>query len=659
MRNDNVQHIQEQWEKVHDTLRKIENEEIGLKDRHKQKVWMTNEILQMMEQRRTHKNRNPDKYREINREIKRKIGIAKQIWMEEKCKEIEQLQRKNDHFAIYKKVREVTGKGRKRQTNVLADENNKVIMDIEDIRKHWKQYIQELFKSTEPRIFDIHRELENSPQILKEEVLKAIKNSKNGRSPGPDELHVELLKLLEEENLDILVQLFNKIYESGVIPSIWLSSEFIPIPKKASSKKCDEYRLISLMSHILKLFLKIIHARIYRKCEQDLGDAQFGFRDGMGTREALFSINVLFQKCRDQQKKVYSCFIDYEKAFDRVNHVKLMRILEGMGLDKNDITIIKNLYWNQTATVRYNDTKTEEATIERGVRQGCVLSPLLFNIYSEQIFAEALSDIEDGIKINGKTINNLRYADDTAVIADNPEALQRLLNRLTTVGDQYDLKINTIKTKILIISKTPEPPIHISIYGKNIEVVNKFKYLGTWINSDLEPDVEIRARIEQSRATFNLMKPFLCNSTLSLRIRYRFVKCYIYSVLLYGSETWTLKVNTMNQIEAFEMWVLRRLLKIPWTARVSNNEVLERAECERELLQTIKERKTSYLGHIIRADNELLKLIMEGKIEGRRGIGRRKYSWLKNIRDWTGLDAHSLFRAAQNRQTFAEIVANL
>ena len=554
----------------------------------------------------------------------------------------------------------MVGRNKKPITSALLDDSNKTVIDNEDLKRHWKSYIEELFKSVEPREFEVTRDLESSPKILKQEVVKAIKNSKIGKSPGPDQIHIEIIKLLEEENIDTLVRLFNKIYSTGVIPREWLTSEFIPIPKKASAKRCDEYRLISLMSHLLKLFLKIIHSRIFKKCEQDISQSQFGFREGMGTREALFGLNVLFQKCRDQQKTVYTCFIDYEKAFDRVDHVELLKILESRGLDKNDIAIIKNLYWDQTAVVKYNNITTEPATIQRGVRQGCILSPMLFNLYSERIFEEAIKDTCDGIKINGLTLNNLRYADDTAVIADSPQALQRLLNQLTAVGDRYGLKINTTKTKILIISKTPEPPINISIYGKQIEVVEKFKYLGTWISNNLDPEVEIRSRIEQARATFNRMRSLLCNSTLSLGLRCRFTKCYVHSVLLYGCEAWTLKVNTINRIEALEMWILRRLLKIPWTAHVTNEEVLRRAQCERELLHVVKKRKTAYLGHVMRGSRyELLKLIMEGKIEGKRGIGRKKHSWLKNIRDWTGMDAHSLFRTAQDRQTFAEIVANL
>lgn len=174
-------------------------------------------------------------------------------------------------------------------------------------------------------------------------------------------------------------------------------------------KKIDlklEYRTISLMSHVLKIFLKIIHGRIYRKCEEDLDDTQFGFRNGFGTRDALFCVRVLGERCLDMNRDLHICFIDYEKAFDRVQHTKLIEVLLLKGLDSRDIRIIKNLYWDQKAAVKVENELTEPMKVRRGVHQGCILSPLLFNIYAEEIFKNILTN-NSGIVVNGTPINNL------------------------------------------------------------------------------------------------------------------------------------------------------------------------------------------------------------------------------------------------------------
>lgn len=159
-----------------------------------------------------------------------------------------------------------------------------------------------------------------------------------------------------------------RLYKTGIIPRNWLRSTFVTLPKKPGAKYCREYRIISLMSHVLKVFLKVIHARIHRKCEESLGNTQFGFRNGFGTREAMFGFQVLVQRCRDVNVDVYACFIDYQKAFDTVQHDKLIDILREVGLDECDIRIIANLYWDQTAAIKIDNELSEQIKIMKGVR---------------------------------------------------------------------------------------------------------------------------------------------------------------------------------------------------------------------------------------------------------------------------------------------------
>lgn len=408
------------------------------------------------------------------------------------------------------------------------------------------------------------------------------------------------------------------------------------------------------MSHFLKLFLRVLHTRLYKKCEEASGASQFGFKSGFGTREAIFSLQTLVQNCQDQRKDVFLCFIDYEKAFDNVKHNLLISYLSDLGLDEKDIRLISNLYWNQKAEIRiHNSGTTEEFEIKKGVRQGCILSPMLFNLYVERAFTESLLDSPIGIKINGIPINNIRYADDTVILADNANDLQILLNQVTEASKSLGLKINIGKTKFMVVSRNNIPNTRININGEDIEQVRQFKYLGYMVNEGWDPDQEIRCRIEQSRTTFLKLEKFLKDKNLSFNLRYRMVKCYVWSILLYGVEAWTLKVTTINRIEAFEMWILRRMLRVSWVDHVRNEEVLRRAGlAERELFETIKKRKIAYMGHMLRGERyHFQRLILQGKIEGgRRGIGRKKLSWLRNIRHWTGIkDFQELQNAAIDR----------
>lgn len=405
------------------------------------------------------------------------------------------------------------------------------------------------------------------------------------------------------------------------------------------------------MSHALKLFLRVMHARIYSKCEEKSGETQFGFIKGLGTREALFSIKLLIQKCYDQRQDVFVCFIDYQKAFDNVKHDILLNRLLEIGIDAKDIRIIQELYWNQTAEIRVNkNLSTDTFNVCKGVRQGCILSPILFNIYVEKIFQMALEGESGGIKINGVPINNIRYADDTAILAPTLEDLQQIINKIGDMGNRFGLKINAAKTKLMVIGRQPIINTALTVDGNIIERVPRFKYLGAMINERWDCDEEVKLRTNYAKSTFFKLKNFLLARSLPLTLRLRVVKCYIWPILLYGAETWSLKARTLNRIEAFEMWTLRRLLRVPWTAHATNEEVLRTAGYEREMLNIVKERKVSYLGHILRGDKYYIpKLILQGKIEGRRGPGRKQHSWLRNIRDWCNIsDAATIFRRAEN-----------
>ncbi|RVE51364.1 hypothetical protein evm_003919 [Chilo suppressalis] len=313
-----------------------------------------------------------------------------------------------------------------------------------------------------------------------------------------------------------------------------------------------------------------IHFKSDRKrCDEQLGDSQFGFRSGVGTREALFAVQVLIQKCLDMQQDVYLCFIDYEKAFDRVRHDRLIKILNDVGLDNKDIRIIKNLYWNQRATVRIEGEETEEVEIKRGVRQGCSLSPTLFNLYSEAIMAEALEDLDCGVIINGRRINNLRYADDTVLLASTEADLQQIVNRVNECSLRAGLKMNITKTKCMVISRNTHLEPYIAVSGQTIERVRKYKYLGTWLTESWDSELEIKTRIEIARNAFKNMSKVLCNRNLKITLRTRLLLCYVWPILLYGCESWTIKEDLRKRIEAFEMWCYRHMSAVLTRCRVS------------------------------------------------------------------------------------------
>ena len=152
----------------------------------------------------------------------------------------------------------------------------------------------------------------------------------------------------------------------------------------------------------------------------ELPDVQAGFRKGKGTRDQIANIFRIIEKSSEFQKNIYFCSIDYAKAFDCVDHNKLWKILKEMGMPDHLTCLLRNLYSGQEAIVRTGHGKTDWFQIGKGVRQGCILSPYLFNFYAEYIMQNVgLDEAQTGIKISGRNINNFRYADDTTLVAES------------------------------------------------------------------------------------------------------------------------------------------------------------------------------------------------------------------------------------------------
>ena len=194
---------------------------------------------------------------------------------------------------------------------------------------------------------------------------------------------------------------------------------------------------MSLMCHTLKLLLTIILRRISDKINREVGDEKAGFRKNSGTREGIFNLKMIVEKYIETQKDIYACFIDYSKAFDTVNHEKLIECLKTTDINQSDIALIANLYWEQDTKIRIGNDMSESLKIKRGVRQGCVLSPSLFNLYTEHIFRQI--DELPGVKIGGRNINNLRYADDTVLLAETEEDLQKIVDQVKRESESFGL----------------------------------------------------------------------------------------------------------------------------------------------------------------------------------------------------------------------------
>ncbi|KAF7249402.1 Retrovirus-related Pol polyprotein from type-2 retrotransposable element R2DM [Varanus komodoensis] len=217
------------------------------------------------------------------------------------------------------------------------------------------------------------------------------------------------------------------------------------------------------------------------------------------------------EKAREFQKNI--CFIDYVKDFDCVDHNKLRQVLKEMGVPDHLICLLRNLYAGQEATVRSGHGTTDWFKIEKGVRQGCILSPCLFNLYAEHIMRKVgLDESPVGIKIAGRNINNLRYADDTTLMAESEEELKSLLMRMKEESTKFGLKLNIKKTKIMASSHLTSWQID----GEEMEEVTDFIFLGSKITADGDCSQEIKSPLLLGRKAMANLDSILKSRDITL-----------------------------------------------------------------------------------------------------------------------------------------------
>jgi len=337
--------------------------------------------------------------------------------------------------------------------------------------------------------------------------------------------------------------------------------------------------------------------------------------------------------------------VDFEKAFDRVNWVKMLQVLKRVGVDWRDRRMISRLYMEQEVVVRMAGGQSEPSKIGRGVRQGCCLSPVLFSVYAEMMMVEAMEGIEEGVKVGGTLLKDVRFADDQGMVASTQNGLQMLMDGLVRTAKDYDMKINVKKTKVMRVSRAGGGEVNIVIEGNTVEQVAKFKYLGSHITDDGRCEAEIKTRIGLAKDAFKKRKELLTKK-MKRELKKKIIKTVVWSVALYGCETWALRKMDVRRLEALEMWLWRRMEKVSWTEKKKNEEVLRDVGEERILMKTITKRKKNWIGHILRSEG-LVKDVLEGRMEGKRPRGRKRIGMFDDIEEGSYVD---MKRRAQNRE---------
>ena len=309
----------------------------------------------------------------------------------------------------------------------LKKRNGETTTNREELLKIVEEFYTELYRSS--------KELEKEPKETKrnggvlnqgsEELLEitiqeielSLKEMKNNKAPGQDQIAIEAVKLGGKTLLEKIKDLFNLCLFNGSVPKNWDDILMVLFFKKGDLADMENYRPISLLSHLYKLFTKIINRRLETKLDFYQPVEQAGFRSGYGTNDHLLALKTLIEKTCEYNRPLVLVFIDFQKAFDMIEMDSILAALSQCRVDYRYSRLIHNIYSNSTASVRLHKD-TEKFPIERGVRQGDTMSPKLFTATLEHAF-KTLDWENKGINIDGKRLNNLRFADDVVLITDN------------------------------------------------------------------------------------------------------------------------------------------------------------------------------------------------------------------------------------------------
>ena len=242
--------------------------------------------------------------------------------------------------------------------------------------------------------------------------------------------------------------------------------------------------------------------------------------------------------------------------------VHIFDIMLELEFPEHIVALLQSLYIDQTAVIRWNGSTTETFTIGKGVRQGFILSPYFFSLYTESVTCMREAEIQDlGYIIGGKNISNARYADDTSLIPQSPMEMQQLLDTVNAAGAQRLLKLNVKKTKLMTIGDVPDD-ITIRVNNEPVEKIKQFKHLGSLKSTDGDCSNDVNARIAVAKRRMCELTTLWKDRSIPVALKLRRVKTLVWTVLSYGAKYWTLKVRDERKITSMEMWLWRRMTRI-------------------------------------------------------------------------------------------------
>ena len=405
--------------------------------------------------------------------------------------------------------------------------------------------------------------------ITFEELKEASYILKPGKASGIDGISNDMIYCVFLYKPSILLKLFNlALKHNGDTPD-WYTAILAPIHKKGTRTDPTNYRGISLICCLNKFFAAILNNRLvaYTKEKNILSDEQLGFVKGNRTSDAHLILHNLIQEyCHKQGKFIYSCLVDFKKAFDSIPRDTLFQKLIGHGITGKFFNVLRNMYTNDSIRIKVGDTLSNIIHPNQGVRQGCILSPTLFNIFLADLPKALYTPENRPIKLDDQTsLSCIIWADDLVMFSQSEEGLKNMISTLASYTEENSMEINPDKTKCMIFNKTGRLIRRTFKYkGSQLEIVREYKYLGFILTPSGEITTGLKDLKDRANRASNCLRTKLGDSfRKDIRITLKLFKALVQPILLYMADFWgCLPMPKNNPIEVMQNKFLKQLLGV-------------------------------------------------------------------------------------------------
>lgn len=512
-----------------------------------------------------------------------------------------------------------------------------VVSELDKRLDIWADYFASLSKKEldceRPSLPTVHNsDISNitDAAITWREITTVLKRLRKGKASGYDMIPGEVYKLVENEQeptsglARCIISIMNKVFLGNTFPETWMDCVIVPIFKKGDKLDPNNYRGIALINTLLKVLTKVVADRLQVVCSQAdiIRREQAGFMAG---EECPTQVACLLESC--QRRKILGldtvlCFLDLRKAYDLVPHERLFDKLAAAGLGQTMIGFIRRMYANTHMRVRIDNACSRPYKYDRGVRQGCPTSPLLFNIYINDILNNTqpvpIPGLEHGLR-------GLMFADDTVIIAESHRDLVSKLDGIHTWMADNAMEINPSKCGVMLITSSESPLDAVHYNGETFPMVDKYVYLGVEFNNKLDILQMSKHRLDKGKQALAALSTTLSNTRVPLAYKRMLIQSVLIPTLHYGAEIFGMCEARMNSLKR----VLDNSIK---TVLKKSNYCRLRAYDEFDVLPL-------YVSAAVSRARGLYKWInsntpLSDLMDPQGGFKSKKSTWIKESRRW-------------------------